>query len=55
MALVDVNTLDRHACRAAVDARFSMERMAADHLDFYRDVLAERRGASPERLLAVVA
>ncbi len=46
-ALGDVDTLDRRACRAAVEARFSMERMAADHLAFYRDVLAGRSARQP--------
>ncbi len=31
--------LDRHACRAAVEARFSARRMVADHLAFYHDVI----------------
>lgn len=31
-------TLDRAACRAAVEKRFSAERMVADHLDVYRDI-----------------
>jgi len=34
--------LDRRACRAAVEDRFSEGRMVADHLTFYRDVLAGR-------------
>jgi hypothetical protein len=42
-ALAAVDRLDRKACRAAVDARFSMQRMAADHLVFYLDVLSGRR------------
>jgi glycosyltransferase involved in cell wall biosynthesis len=54
-ALADVGTLDRRACRAAADARFSMERMAADHLAFYRDVLDGQSGASAERILDEVA
>jgi glycosyltransferase involved in cell wall biosynthesis len=51
VALADIDTLDRHACRAAVDARFSMERMTADHLAFYHDVLAGRSGASADCIL----
>jgi glycosyltransferase involved in cell wall biosynthesis len=35
-------SLDRRACRAAVTARFSAQRMASDHIAFYRDVLAGR-------------
>ena len=54
-ALVDAGSLDRRACRAAVDARFSMERMTADHLAFYRDVLAGRSGASAAPILDEVA
>jgi glycosyltransferase involved in cell wall biosynthesis len=34
--------LDRDACRAAVEDRFSARRMVADHLAFYRDVLTGR-------------
>jgi glycosyltransferase involved in cell wall biosynthesis len=30
--------LDRHACRRAVEARFSARRMVADHLTLYHDV-----------------
>jgi glycosyltransferase involved in cell wall biosynthesis len=30
--------LDRHACRRAVEARFSARRMVADHLALYQDV-----------------
>jgi glycosyltransferase involved in cell wall biosynthesis len=35
-------TLDRRACRAAVEARFSARRMVADYLAFYRDVVTGR-------------
>jgi glycosyltransferase involved in cell wall biosynthesis len=35
--------LDRRACRAAVEQRFSMQRMTQDHIDFYGDVLAAGR------------
>jgi glycosyltransferase involved in cell wall biosynthesis len=55
LALTDVGALDRRACRAAVEARFSMARMAADHLAFYRDVLAERSGGSHRRSVYDVA
>jgi glycosyltransferase involved in cell wall biosynthesis len=34
--------LDRRACRATVEARFSARRMVADHLALYRDVLTGR-------------
>ncbi|NUS35901.1 MAG: glycosyltransferase family 4 protein [Pseudarthrobacter sp.] len=34
--------LDRAECRRAVSERFSAERMVADHLDFYRELLARR-------------
>lgn len=32
-------TLDRAACRAAVEKRFSASRMVADHLDLYQEIL----------------
>jgi glycosyltransferase involved in cell wall biosynthesis len=38
-ALRDVDKLDRRACRDAVETRFSATRMAADHADFYDDVI----------------
>jgi glycosyltransferase involved in cell wall biosynthesis len=41
-ALRKVNRLDRRDCRASVESRFSMQRMVADHLAFYADVLAGR-------------
>lgn len=31
--------LDRVACRAAVEERFSAQRMVADHLEFYKEIL----------------
>ncbi len=34
-----IGTIDRTACRAAVVARFTMDRMAHDHESFYRRVL----------------
>jgi glycosyltransferase involved in cell wall biosynthesis len=39
-ALAQVDRLDRRACRAAVERRFSMERMADDHAAFYERRLA---------------
>lgn len=50
-ALEQVARLDRQVCRAAVEQRFSMERMAADHVAFYEHCLAER----PARALAAVS
>jgi glycosyltransferase involved in cell wall biosynthesis len=38
--LADAGTLDRAACRRAVEARFSARRMVDDHVALYRDVLA---------------
>jgi glycosyltransferase involved in cell wall biosynthesis len=43
-AVADVPGLDRRACRAAVRERFSAERLVADHLAFYEDVIAGRSG-----------
>jgi glycosyltransferase involved in cell wall biosynthesis len=34
-----VETIDRHACRADAERRFSLDRMAADHERLYRQVL----------------
>ena len=36
--------LDRAACRAAVEKNFSSERMVADHLDLYGEILAKNMG-----------
>jgi glycosyltransferase involved in cell wall biosynthesis len=41
-ALTRVPSLDRRACRAAVEARFSAQRMVADYLRLYRLVLSGR-------------
>ena len=38
----EVDKLDRGACRARVEERFSMERMARDHEALFRSVLADR-------------
>ena len=38
-AIDALGSIDRAACRAAVDARFSMARTAADHVDAYTDLL----------------
>jgi glycosyltransferase involved in cell wall biosynthesis len=43
-ALRDVGQLDRDACRAAVQERFSAERMVADYVALYRLVIASGRG-----------
>lgn len=42
-ALQTLDTLDRSRCRAAVDARFSMARMTADHTAAYRSLLHAER------------
>jgi hypothetical protein len=34
-----VGKIDRDACRAAAEKRFSLQRMARDHERFYRSVL----------------
>lgn len=39
-ALTHAGELDRARCRAVVEERFSPERMAAEHLDLYREMLA---------------
>lgn len=40
VALRNAPGLDRHACRHAVETRFSAERMAQDHLDLYGSLLS---------------
>ncbi len=47
-------SLDRLACRQSVLERFSMRRMAADHVAFYEDVLAGLRHP-PDHLLRLPA
>ena len=42
-ALDAVRMLDRSACRAAVEGRFSVQRMVAEHVAFYEQVIADRR------------
>jgi glycosyltransferase involved in cell wall biosynthesis len=49
--LAKVGDLDRHACRRAVKERFSMTRLAEDHLRLYERVLATR----PAQLRATAA
>jgi glycosyltransferase involved in cell wall biosynthesis len=39
-----VDRIDRRACRAAFESRFTSERMARDYLDVYRSLAAERSG-----------
>jgi glycosyltransferase involved in cell wall biosynthesis len=43
-ALLRAATLDRSACRAAATERFSTERMVADHVRIYTEVVARRAG-----------
>jgi glycosyltransferase involved in cell wall biosynthesis len=38
-AVARVGELDRHACRRSVKDRFSMARLAEDHLDLYQQVV----------------
>ena len=44
-------SLDRHACRAAFEARFTAERMARDYIALYADLIG-RRGERGERRAA---
>jgi glycosyltransferase involved in cell wall biosynthesis len=39
--------LDRAACRMAAEERFSTERMVADHLDLYGEVIAGPAAPAP--------
>lgn len=47
-----VATLDRAACRATVEERFSARRMVADHLDVYWEVLTHDSIGTPGRSAA---
>jgi glycosyltransferase involved in cell wall biosynthesis len=40
-AVRDLANLDRGACRAAVEVRFSAKRMAAEHVEVFEATLAE--------------
>lgn len=44
-AIQTVSGIDRSRCREAVKRRFTSDRMARDHVQFYRRVLAGLRGA----------
>jgi glycosyltransferase involved in cell wall biosynthesis len=48
-ALLRAATLDRSACRAAAVERFSTERMVADHVRLYTEVVAGRNGRRSDR------
>ena len=55
-AVVDAARLDRQACRRRVEERFSLARMAADHLDLYREVVDGRAVAGEDdRLVGATA
>lgn len=45
--LLSASSLDRAACRAAAESRFSARRMVADHLDAYRMALADVERPDP--------
>ncbi len=45
-AIQDLATIDRRACRASVEARFTAERMVADYVAFYEEVLRESRATA---------
>lgn len=47
-ALVEVERIDRGACRRAVEERFSMARMAQGHLAVYRSLVAGGRAEAAE-------
>ncbi|MDT7594672.1 MAG: hypothetical protein QOJ06_218 [Pseudonocardiales bacterium] len=44
--IAQVDRLDRTACRAAVEERFSTDRMVADHLALYSQLVGQRRGGA---------
>jgi len=45
-AIAAVGQIDRHACRAAVEGYFSVERMVREHVELFGDVVAAR-GRAP--------
>lgn len=49
-AVARIPTLDRRACRAAAEERFSLSRMVRDHLDLYERVLANPASTQETRL-----
>jgi glycosyltransferase involved in cell wall biosynthesis len=40
-----IDEIDRHACRKAVEERFTTERMVEAHIDLFTRILAERAGS----------
>jgi glycosyltransferase involved in cell wall biosynthesis len=44
-AVARLHEIDRHACRATFDARFTVERMADDYVSLYSKLL--RASANP--------
>lgn len=52
-AVVQVDNIERRACRRAVEARFSTERMVGEHVELFHEVAA-RRGAHRPRASAVL-
>lgn len=53
-AVTLVGALDRTQCRAAVETRFSAQRMVADHLELYASLVHSMpRGANPRRESAI--
>ena len=52
-ALTHAGDLDRRACRRAVLARFTAERMARDHVELYRAVIEGRPGRAERKLASV--
>jgi len=47
-ALALVGGIDRAVCRSIAKERFSMDRMAADHVALYREVIAAKKGLAEE-------
>lgn len=52
-ALIQAKDLDRAACRAAVTARFSTQRMVADHVALYEEVIRKAANSGPLRPASV--
>jgi glycosyltransferase involved in cell wall biosynthesis len=54
-AIRHVDELDRDVCRKVVDTRFSADRMVAEHVALYEQVLRERDATSGAEALAALA
>ena len=54
-AVARVGEIDRRACRAAVEERFTAQRMADNYLDLYRKILSKGARNGPTLLGAAAS